>query len=152
MERWTKEYPRNNEIEDELYPEELLRLSKEAREPNFSWACLHDIAWRYDIDWSEIEQKAWYEVYNLLYNKICPEISRYPDELEVDSTITDATDEELLKWIEDAEIWDGFSLGCLHEIAWRHDLGWNNLNECGYEEDADEACDRIKKEMQERDL
>lgn len=56
-----------------------------------------------------------------------------------DEKIADAEDKEPLTWAEADATWNEFSLGCLHELAWRHDLEWDDI------EDADAAYTRIKK-------
>lgn len=67
---------------------------------------------------------------------------------QYDEKICNATDDELLKWAEEAATWNEFSMGCLHDLAWRHGIEWNILDEYGDDpEDADETYNRIKAEL-----
>ncbi len=76
------------------------------------------------------------------------EMERWTLEYHYDEKICDATDEELLKWAEEDDTWNEFSLGCLHDLAWRHDLGWDLFNDLGDVEDSDDVFARIKAEME----
>lgn len=77
-------------------------------------------------------------------------MERWELEYCYDEKICNATDEELLKWAEEADTWNEFSIGCLHDLAWRYDIKWNVVDEYGDPEDADSAYKRIKAEFTAR--
>lgn len=50
-----------------------------------------------------------------------------------DEEIANASDEELVQIIEEADTWDSQALPALHELAWRYDYDWDAMM------DADDA-------------
>lgn len=140
IERWDENYPENADVEY-ASDGELFAMAREATDADIPFACLHDLAWRHGQEWNEDEEL--YKAYNRL-NAVLNEMDRYEYPYELDEKIMGASNEELLKWAEGADTWSEFSLGCLHEIAWRNDYGWHAMNEYMEEEDGDEAFARIK--------
>ena len=148
MERWNENYPENAEIEG-AYDSDLLLMARETGDADFAAACLHDLVWRNNLAWDEEEPL--YKTYNRL-NAVINGVKKYEYPYELTDEMEDADDADLLKWAEESDTWNGFSLGCLHEIAWRNNLGWNAMNERMEEEDADEAFARIKEEMEKKSV
>ena len=151
MERWDESYKYNEEIEG-AYDDDLLEMAKESDDVDFVSACLHDLAWRQGAAWDENEEL--YKTYNRLLPKVeeDTELATWDEcfpGMDTDE-IKDAEDAELIKWAEDAESWDDFSVACLWEICYRHNLGWCTIDRYWELEDADEKLIRVKKWCAER--
>lgn len=147
MERWNENYPYNKEVE-EAWDSDLFRMARENTH-GLAWNCLHDLAWRHDIEWTDDDW--FYEAYNRINAALndvprLEELNIFLEDKEIDM-IDDATDYELLDTVENSATWDDFTIACLHEIVKRHDLGWGALNKHDDTEDADEMFDRVKIEL-----
>ena len=142
MERWDENYKYNAEIEG-AYDSDLLKMAMDG-DGDFASACLHDLAWRHDAMWDENE-----ELYET-YNRLLPMGEEFPTWRECFNCdyyeeFGELTDKELIERAEKAETWDTYSSGCLWEICFRHDLGWDTIDKHWDFEGVDDKFIRVKK-------
>lgn len=74
-------------------------------------------------------------------------MERWTIEYQYNDDICNASDEELMQWAEEGDSWNEFSVGCLHDLAWRHDIEWDVYDEYGDPEDINDTYNRIKREL-----
>lgn len=98
----------------------------------------------------DVDMEVWVEELGEMECEVA--FDRWTAEYPYDEKICDASDDELLDWAENDETWNEFSVGCLHDLAWRHDLAWDVCDKYGDPEDADGAFERIKNALNHKGL
>ena len=55
-------------------------------------------------------------------------MERWNNTYHYSKEIADASDEQLIEWLHEATTWNIFSMGCLHELAWRSGIEWSDYS------------------------
>lgn len=56
-------------------------------------------------------------------------MERWTNDYPYNEDIANATEEELVNMADEAEMWNIFSIGCLRELCWRHDVNFDTIDD-----------------------